>query len=268
MEILALREFRKRGSGRPIRKDCLAPCFLAPLCGAGFRGAKTATTQTSHLPTNALLCKVPHMDTNEVSEHLQVIRTLMERSALYRRALAPIMTYCGIIGLAGGVTGWILKLTGDHSFVIFWSSVALIALIGAFLLVRRQALKDAEPFWSPPTRRVVQALAPAFATGCFVSFGIAFMLRTSDASEQFMFAMIWAWFYGCAIHAAGFFMVRGMRFFGWLFIVCGCGLFVLRLVWQDFDRFQPHLFMGGLFGGLHLAYGVYLHFTENKKSAL
>jgi hypothetical protein len=35
------------------------------------------------------------MDTNWAAEHLQTIRTLMERSALYRRALAPIMLCAG-----------------------------------------------------------------------------------------------------------------------------------------------------------------------------
>ena len=33
------------------------------------------------------------MEPNWAAEHLQVIRTLMERSALYRRALAPIMSF-------------------------------------------------------------------------------------------------------------------------------------------------------------------------------
>ncbi len=39
---------------------------------------------------------------------------------------------------------------------------ALAALTASLLLVRRQALKAAEPFWSPPTRRVSQAVLPAF----------------------------------------------------------------------------------------------------------
>jgi hypothetical protein len=30
---------------------------------------------------------------------------------------------------------------------------------------------------------------------------------------------------------------------------------------------QPHLLMGGIFGGLHLTYGIYLHFTEQKSPA-
>ena len=44
-------------------------------------------------------------------------------------------------------------------------AVAVICLAEAFLLIRRQALKEAEAFWSPPTRRVAQAISPAFLRG-------------------------------------------------------------------------------------------------------
>src|SRR2546427_10113962 len=103
------------------------------------------------------------MESNWAAEHLQVIRTLMERSALYRRALAPIMIFNGIVGVAGGVVGWLLNIGSQQGFIGYWAGAGLLGLAGSFLLVRRQALKEAEPFWSPPTRRVAQALlAPLF----------------------------------------------------------------------------------------------------------
>src|SRR5512140_9307 len=105
------------------------------------------------------------MESNWAAEHLQVIRTLMERSALYRRALAPIMIYSGVLGSAGGVLGWALHINSARGFVGFWAGVGVLALVGSFLLVRRQALKEAEPFWSPPTRRVAQGLLPPLFAG-------------------------------------------------------------------------------------------------------
>lgn len=39
------------------------------------------------------------MNPNWAEENLQTIRTLMERSALYRRALAPIMLGTGLLGV-------------------------------------------------------------------------------------------------------------------------------------------------------------------------
>ena len=38
-------------------------------------------------------------------ENLQTIRTLMERSAVYRRALAPIMLFAGAVGAAAAIIG-------------------------------------------------------------------------------------------------------------------------------------------------------------------
>ena len=39
----------------------------------------------------------------------------------------------------------------------------MLGLIGAYALTRQQALKDREPFWSPPTKRVTLALVPPLA---------------------------------------------------------------------------------------------------------
>src|SRR6267154_136506 len=95
------------------------------------------------------------MESNWAAEHLQVIRTLMERSAVYRRALAPIMIYNGVVWL--DVTSAPLDL------------VNVLAML-----------------WLP---------------------------------------LSWVILYGCAFHAAGFFMPRGMRLFGWALILGGCAGF-------------------------------------------
>src|SRR5947207_1292822 len=101
------------------------------------------------------------MESNWAAEHLQVIRTLMERSAVYRRALAPIMTFNGLLGVAAGIIGSTVGIDSPKGFIGYWAGVGLSALAGSFVLVRRQALRESEPFWSPPTRRIAQALLPA-----------------------------------------------------------------------------------------------------------
>lgn len=208
------------------------------------------------------------MEPKWAEENLQTIRTLMERSALYRRALAPVMMLAGVMGIGGGLAGWQLKLEADTSFILFWLAVAAIALVGALLLVRRQALKDSEPFWSPPTRRVGQALLPAFAVGLMIALFVVGLGRFTGAQSnglQILVILLWVWFYGCAVHAAGFFMPRGVRWLGWIFIIIG-GLLLASLYVAEgaLARMPPHLLMGGIFGGLHLAYGIYLYFTEPK----
>jgi hypothetical protein len=212
------------------------------------------------------------MESNWAAEHLQVIRTLMERSALYRRALAPIMIFNGVVGLAAAGLGWALQIGTPRAFILFWAAVAVVGLTGSFLLVRRQALKDSEPFWSPPTRRVSQALLPPLMAGLLLSavlFAATDWAALNPAGPPWLpwLPLGWVVLYGCAFHAAGFFMPRGMKIFGWAFIIGGCGLVAAGMP----DGARPldcaHGIMGLFFGGLHLAYGVYLYFTEPRRKA-
>ena len=218
------------------------------------------------------------MESNWAAEHLQVIRTLMERSALYRRALAPIMTYNGAVGTVAAIVGWSCKIDSPRGFILFWACVAAIAMGGSFLLVRRQALKAGEAFWSPPTRRITQAMLPPLTAGMIVGAVVFFQLAPATGNVGRVLAMllpgVWVVLYGCAFHAAGFFMPRGMRIFGWAFVIAGCLLFVVGIPDQigqrnpvglpdETDRANfAYAIMGLFFGVLHLAYGVYLYFTE------
>ena len=218
------------------------------------------------------------MNPNWAEENLQTIRTLMERSALYRRALAPIMCWAGGVGVSGAVLGCFLKIESGMGFIGYWMGVALVAIGGTFLLVRRQAIKSSEPFWSPPTRRVALALSAPLFVGfllgllCLAAWSekpIADLPTgmTDGAGEIFWLPAAWALFYGCALHAAGFFASRSLRRFGWLFIAAGGGVFVWMFLshrqdWPIATWQASHWLMGSLFGFLQLAYGGYLFVTE------
>jgi len=204
------------------------------------------------------------MESNWAAEHLQTIRTLMERSAVYRRALAPIMLFAGGTGLVTMVLGLCFDINTSRGFCGLWLAAAAVAVAGAFFLARRQALHDREPFWSPPTRRVTQALLPPLLAG----FCLGLLLLVFGHGVELAVALIWILFYGCALHAAGFFMPRGIKWFGWIFIFCACALFcVFLLHWADF-AVNPHELMGLFFGILHLMYGAYLYLTEKGKNAV
>ena len=56
------------------------------------------------------------MDADWASARLLEIRTLMERSAIYRRALGPIMLYLGILGLVASVAGALLRIETARGF--------------------------------------------------------------------------------------------------------------------------------------------------------
>jgi len=203
------------------------------------------------------------MDSNWAAEHLQTIRTLMERSALYRRALAPIMLFAGMLGLAAAVAGLAFHLDSMRAFAGLWCGTAAGAVAGAFLIARRQALQDKEPFWSPPTRRVAQALLPPLLGG--LCLGLVF--ASVGLANAVTLSFIWILFYGCALHSAAFFMPRGMKVFGWAFILGGCALLVAGAADARHPAGCAHAIMGFFFGGLHLAYGVYLYYTEPRGNA-
>jgi len=186
----------------------------------------------------------------------------MERSALYRRALAPIMLFAGMLGAVAAVAGLLFHLDSMRAFGALWLGTAVIVVAGAFLIARRQAIKDKENFWSPPTRRVGQALLPPLFAGMFLGLIFAFVGLANSAILTF----IWLLFYGCALHSAGFFMSRGMKWFGWIFVGLACVLLCFVAVAPPNVAISAHWFMGFFFGVLHLGYGVYLYLTEKKNT--
>lgn len=203
------------------------------------------------------------MDAETANERLQVIRTLMERSAIYRRALSPIMLFLGALGMVASIAGAMARIESAVPFGLYWMAISAVGLIGALILARRQAIKDREPFWSPATKRVAQAVLPSLFVGAVIGFIFTFALG-KEVSFAWALPVTWILLYGCALHAAGFFTPRGIKLLGWLFILGGCSLTMSSLaVHVRLQYVQSHLIMGVFFGGLQLAYGIYLHFTDS-----
>ena len=202
------------------------------------------------------------MNPKWAEENLQTIRILMERSALYRRALAPIMLFAGFVGVLTAAVGIVFSLDHFVQFVLLWFSAAIFAVIAALLIARSQALKDKEVFWSPPTRRVTQAMLLPLSTGAF--FGMVSIFLQASSDFDFIMALVWILFYGFALNAAGFFMPRGIKVFGWFFTVCACLLICCNATGMIELKNKSHWLMGFFFGVLHLVYGVYLYLTEKK----
>ena len=221
------------------------------------------------------------MKTEWAEENLQTIRTLMERSAVYRRALAPIMLFAGVIGIFAAMAGWTLKICSPTLFVLYWFTVAVVVLSGAFIMARRQAWRDSEPFWSPPTRRIAQAMLPpllaGFALGVLTIVTAHLPTEADPPTGQWppslmdmvVLPLLWVILYGCAVHAAGFFISRGMRIFGLIIVVLGCGTFVFSTKLSDEGLIDfAYAVMGFFFGLSHLAYGTYLALMEKGKTTV
>jgi hypothetical protein len=205
------------------------------------------------------------MEINSASENLQVIRTLMERAALYRRTLAPIMLYVGTLGIVAAGAGILLDIEPLHQFAALWLGTAVVAVGGAFFIARLQALKDKESFWSPPTRRVAQALALPLTAGLALSMVIVMI---GGDNYRWPFILPNVLFYACAVYSAGFFMPRGIQKLAWAILALAIvALVLIPLFVTEPNPKLDHALMGFFFGVLHLAYGIYLRVTEQRKTA-
>jgi hypothetical protein len=205
------------------------------------------------------------MEINSASENLQVIRTLMERSALYRRTLAPIMLYVGTLGIIAAGAGIVLGIEPLHQFAALWLGTAVVAVGGAFFIARLQALKDKESFWSQPTRRVAQALALPLTAGLALSIVIVMI---SGDNYRWPFILLNVLFYACAVYSAGFFTPRGVQKFAWAILALAIvALFLVPLFVTEPNPKLDHALMGLFFGVMHLAYGIYLRATEQRKNS-
>jgi hypothetical protein len=173
------------------------------------------------------------------------------------------MLFAGVVGVLAAVVGCVFHLDLNPAFGVLWLGTAVVTVTGAFLIARRQAIKDHEPFWSPPTRRVTQAMLPPLTAG--LCLGIL-LIGASDGMVS-LAAVVWILFYGCALHAAGFFMPRGIKIFGWLFIIGSCSLFYIFVLARVVYELNANWLMGFFFGVLHLAYGAYLYLTKKGKNA-
>jgi hypothetical protein len=142
--------------------------------------------------------------------------------------------------------------------------VGVVGVSGTFFLTRREAMRADETFWSPPARRVAQALLPPLSAGFFAGLVTIFPTENEPVFAWWILPA-WVILYGCAVHAVGFFTPRGMRLFGWGFVIGGSG-FGIALAYDGglIPFLFAHLVMGFFFGFLHLAYGIYLFFTETR----
>lgn len=200
----------------------------------------------------------------DVQDHLLVIRTLMERAALYRRALAPVFAVCGALGIFAGMAGWFLKINQPVRFATWWVSTACFALAASMILIRRQAWKAGEPFWTPPARRLAEAMSPALLAGLTLTATISVVPMPSAMADSAL-VVLWHFSYGLALLSAGFFTPRGVRRLGAAYL--GMGIFLLgEAFWfpVSFPSLPPdiqHVLMGTSFGLGHLLAAGWLRMT-------
>jgi hypothetical protein len=195
-------------------------------------------------------------------DNLKTIRCLMEQASVYRRAMAPLAIIVGIFGITAAGLAEAVDWVGPDYFAGYWIGVAIFSVSAALLLIRIQALKSSEAFWSPPTRRVVNAMIPLLLAG--LGLGILEMMNKSNVRTSVILAAHWMILYGGALHAAGFFMQRGIKLLGWIYIILGVFslIFIELNIIPYLKENNAHWLMAFAFGIINLAYGFYLKLTE------
>mgnify|MGYP001334643919 CR=1 FL=1 len=207
------------------------------------------------------------MSEDWAEENLKTIRTLMERASLYRLSLAPISIIVGILGVLAAAIADGLHWGGESSFAGYWMAVGIIIGGITLVLIRRQALKAGEEFMSPAAKRVAQSMAPLFVAG--LGFGVLELVLPITERDSIRLAGLWMISYGGGIHAAGFFMRRGLKLLGCLFLalglICLACNYSANIPWLNGST--AHWVMGGVFGMGNLLYGIYLKVTAEPLNA-
>ena len=201
------------------------------------------------------------VNANWAEENLKTIRCLMEQASLYRRAMAPLALLVGALGVVAAGIAQLIGWVGPEYFAGYWLGVAVVSALCALVLIRRQALKTEEAFWSPPTKRVAQAMFPMLTVG--LCLGVLEVLNQPESKDSIRLAAFWLVMYGGALHSAGFFMRRGINLLSWIYVFLGCLTFFLIKfeIIPALGEHSAHWLMGVVFGGVNLAYGVYLKLT-------
>ena len=201
------------------------------------------------------------VNANWAEENLKTIRCLMEQASLYRRAMAPLALLVGALGFFAAGIAQLIGWVGAEYFAGYWLGVAVVSAFCALLLIRRQALKTEEAFWSPPTKRVAQAMLPMLTAG--LGLGVLEVLNQPESKDSIRLAAFWMILYGGALHAAGFFMRRGIKLLGWIYVLFGFLIPYLTKfgIIPALSEQSAHWLMGVGFGGLNLAFGVYVKLT-------
>lgn len=152
----------------------------------------------------------------EAAEQLRAIRSLMERSTVYRAISAPAALVAGLVAL--GLSGWQWgrEGMGGERFMVEWLVVLVVMSVLNVELLRRSAAGRGEPFVSAGMKLALRAIAPPMIGGFVLS--VVAVWRGDGGVEA---AGMWILFYGLGLLAAASFAPRSMKWLGRAFFGAG-----------------------------------------------
>lgn len=191
----------------------------------------------------------------EAEEHLRVIRQAMERSTRHSTLSGLSGVVVGLLALAGcfltqAVTPHFSWPASRFAFVAVWTLVLLLALVTDFVFTKRRAARIGKGAFSPLGRHLLRAAAPGFAIGVVLSL---FFLVHPHIIGGYLYG-IWMVCYAVSLLGVGQFSVREVSVLGWAFLAAGTATLLLPVGFI----IGPRAMMAVTFGGLHIAYGIWM----------
>ncbi|MBF0196212.1 MAG: hypothetical protein HQL32_00805 [Planctomycetes bacterium] len=194
------------------------------------------------------------MEQIELSEKVDAIKDVLDRSALYRHSLSPVFLFCGCAGLFASGLALVLNINQATGILLYWMALALLTASVSLALLMRQAHKNNEIFWQGPIKRMATAVFPPLLVGAMGGiYCLYFFPDSTFVSGQAVIA--WMALYGLALNSASIVLAKNIRLLGWVFII-GSLVTVFLFELELEKPYLQHLTMGLSFGLLHLLQGV------------
>ncbi|MEO8258387.1 MAG: hypothetical protein ABI868_13655 [Acidobacteriota bacterium] len=176
-------------------------------------------------------------------ESLQFIRRTMERSSTFTAVPGIGGAGMGAIGLAAAVLA--ASQSSVEQWLIVWLLAAAVALSIGVTAMLRKAARLGAPLAGAVGRRFAMSLAAPLVAGAALTWGA----WTRD--DWTLMPAVWLLLYGTGLLAGGAFSVAAVRLLGASFMVLGVAALATPPAWGD-------VWLGTGFGGLQLAFGVYI----------
>lgn len=190
------------------------------------------------------------MQQTELLEQVSTIKSVLDKSALYRRSLFPPFLVCGLMGVGGAFAAHLLKISSPNEVLLFWMLIAGITVILTLIQLSRQCKNEESNFLEGPLRRIFMSSLPPLTVGAMGGV-YALMYFPDSALVSGQVVIGWLALYGITLTSISVILARGIQGFGWLFIASALlAAFIFEL--DMANTALQNIVMGVGFGLMHL----------------
>ena len=201
------------------------------------------------------------MNQNDIIKEIGQIRSLMEKSSKFMSISGLSGVLIGSYALIGAFLGYITVYGFNSAFgyrdyyvndiaviyklILIASIVLIFSIVTGVWMANRKAIKIGQSIWNPTSKSLFKSISVPLMTGGIMS--VILVCR----GEYGLIASAMLVFYGLALHAAGSFSFKELRYLGILDILLG----LLALCLPGYGIY----FWAIGFGVLHIIYGLIVH---------